>query len=329
MQHNEIRSIPCTICKVCGSTGRPIYKGLEDRIFNSQGSWNFDQCQSKECGLMWLNPMPLEQDIHIAYKSYYTHREESQNKSSMGRLISIGQRNLLKLLLRLTPIYMERQDFNQMYLKGIKPGRLLCVGCGNGLRVVPFVHLGWSVEGQEIDPISAAIASKNGIRVHIGPLDELNLPEASYEAIVMNHVIEHVHDPTKLLMECRRLLMPNGILIAITPNINSYGHRLFKSNWRGLEPPRHIILFCQKSLHLLAKNAGFENPITRTTAANAHHFALDSLNICNNCTNLNPFKKAFYNMSSKLFLIVERIVQSIDKDAGEECILKLRKSPKT
>lgn len=323
---NEIRSIPCPNCKVCGSPGEPTYRGLQDRLFSASGLWNLTQCRNKECGLMWLDPMPLEEDIHKAYQSYYTHGENSHEKRFIEQPHTTILNHILKLLLRLTPIYRERNDFNRMYLGSIKPGRLLEVGCGDGARLIRMAELGWSVEGQEVDPLSAAIAAKTGVKIHLGALENLNLPDTSYEAIVMNHVIEHVHDPLKLLMKCRRLLKSNGIFVAVTPNIHSYGHRIFKSHWRGLEPPRHILLFCQESLRRIAQNAGFENPTTWTTAANAHHFALGSLNIIYGNNNLGTSTKTLYYFGPKLFLLVARIIQTLDKDSGEECVLMLRKS---
>jgi 2-polyprenyl-3-methyl-5-hydroxy-6-metoxy-1,4-benzoquinol methylase len=301
------------------------YQGLSDRLFAATGLWSLKKCQNKECGLMWLDPMPLEADIHEAYQSYYTHGENSNKKSPMEQTITMIMINIFRLILRLTPIHRERKDFNRMYLGNIKPGRLLEVGCGDGTRLARLATLGWSVEGQEVDPISAAIAAKTGIKIHLGSLENLNLPDTSYEAIVMNHVIEHVHDPLKLLMECRRLLSPNGTLITVTPNIRSYGHRIFKSYWRGLEPPRHILLYGQESLRRIAQNAGFENPTTWTTAANAHHFALGSLNIIYGNNNLKPSTKTLYYFGPKLFLLMARIVQRFDKDSGEECVLMLRK----
>lgn len=274
---------------------------------------------------MWLDPMPLEDDIHKAYLSYYTHVDNFQKKRRIAELSSSIKKQILLSLLRLTPIYMERKEFNQMYLGRIIPGKLLGVGCGNGARLAQLEGLGWSVEGQEVDPVSASIAIKNGIKVHLGLLENLNLTDASYDAIVIFHVIEHVHDPLKLLAECKRLLSQNGTLIAITPNTCSYGHRIFKSGWRGLEPPRHLFLFSQKSLRLIANNVGFENPNVWTTAANAHHFALRSLNIIYARNNHRVSVKILLNFCSKMFLIAARIIQIFDKDSGEECVLMLKK----
>jgi len=275
---------------------------------------------------MWLDPMPLEDDLPIAYRSYYTHEHTEGKQSPTAKKIDSFRKSILKLFLRLTPIYQERENFNRMYLGNIKPGRLLGVGCGNGTRLAYLADLGWSVEGQEVDPTSAAAAEKHGIKVHLGPLEDLNLTAASYDAIVMHHVIEHVHNPLNLLMECRRLLAPGGTIISITPNGSSNGHKIFKAHWRGLEPPRHLFIYNQQSLRRLAQLAGFNIFQTWTTSANAHHFFLGSLNIMLNGKIINLPAKALLNIASKFFLITARILFAFNQDSGDECVLKLKQS---
>jgi 2-polyprenyl-3-methyl-5-hydroxy-6-metoxy-1,4-benzoquinol methylase len=268
--------------------------------------------------------MPLEADIHKAYRLYYTHDKNSREGWFFTQLLAKIVIQILKLFLRLTPLHRERKAFSRMYLENIKPGRLLEVGCGDGTRLTQLAALGWSVEGQEVDPISAAAAREKGIKIHLGPLENIRLPDASYDAIVMNHVIEHLYEPVILLSECRRLLSSQGTLISVTPNISSFGHRIFKSNWRGLEPPRHIFLYSQGSLRRIAQMAGFKNPTSWTTASGAHHFAQGSLKIIYGSNKLNLFNKTVCYFAPKLFLLVARLVQAFDNDSGEECVLMLR-----
>jgi SAM-dependent methyltransferase len=79
----------------------------------------------------------------------------------------------------------------------------------------------------------------------------------SFHAITMSHVIEHVHDPRELLTRSFELLKPGGQLYVETPNIDALGHSSFKRSWRGLEPPRHLILFNGDSLVGLLREIGF------------------------------------------------------------------------
>ncbi len=42
-----------------------------------------------------------------------------------------------------------------------------------------------------------------------------------------------------------------------TPNLESPLHRRMGSSWRGLEPPRHVVLFTKRSLTRLLGESGF------------------------------------------------------------------------
>jgi hypothetical protein len=71
--HPARSSVPCPNCYLCGTGGEPLYEGLKDRLFNAPGEWNLKRCPNPECGLLWLDPMPLEEDIGMAYETYFTH----------------------------------------------------------------------------------------------------------------------------------------------------------------------------------------------------------------------------------------------------------------
>lgn len=325
---NELRTLPCPDCYLCGSLGKPLYSNLKDRLFGAPGEWSFRKCPNPECGLVWLDPMPIEEDISKAYIDYYTHVKEVRDIKDRGTGIEFVLRKIVKLfykgLLLMTLIRRERRRHNLMYLDKTKPGRLLEVGCGDGSRLNKIRKLGWGAEGQEVDQAAAEIArSKYGLSVHLGDLRSLGLKELSFDAVIMNHVIEHVHDPVTLLSECFRILKPGGMLVAITPNIESYGHKYFGPDCRMLEPPRHIHLFSQKTLKLLASKAGFQSYEVWTTAADAESIATGSYKIRNHKSGAKSILTSY--ISSILFQIRASAVHFIQPDSGEECILKTLK----
>src|SRR5208337_943273 len=136
--------------------------------------------------------------------------------------------------------------------------RLLDIGCGNGDFLVNAQEAGWFVSGLEPDPEAAAVARQRGLHVTMGTVDVLANEWNSFDAITLSHVIEHVHEPNLLLQAVRRLLKPGGVAYIDTPNIDSRGAHYFGKNWRGLEPPRHLVLFNPASLIALLSALGFE-----------------------------------------------------------------------
>ena len=300
-----------------------------DHLYHTPGEWNLKRCSNSECGLLWLDPMPIEEEINKAYQDYFTHEDNFLNAGS-GNLRSLLRsifRVVHNVLLLLTLTYHERKRLNFMYLDKAKPGKLLEVGCGNGRRLKDIRDIGWEVEGLEVDPKAAALASRTyGLPVHLGALADIGFPKATFDAIIMHHVIEHVHDPVSLFAECRRILKSGGILVTITPNIESYGHRYFGSCWRGLEPPRHLHLFSQRTLRAVAVKAGFVNCDVRTTSARANWFGLASLDIKRIGKHElgNPFKinKYFWRFGYQFW---SSFVHLKDRNSGEECVLKVIK----
>src|SRR5438552_12368189 len=77
-----MRSTPRTSCYLCAAAGPQIYQGVTDRMFSAPGVWNTRRCSSPDCGLLWLDPMPFEDDIGLAYDDYITHQGEFDDQGS-------------------------------------------------------------------------------------------------------------------------------------------------------------------------------------------------------------------------------------------------------
>ena len=101
-------------------------------------------------------------------------------------------------------------------ITGISPGRgrLLDVGAGIGIFMEAAARLGWSVEGVEPSVIAAQLArERTQAPVYQGLLENLEAPEAAYDAVLAFDTLRHVPDPMAFLLRARRLLRPGGILV--------------------------------------------------------------------------------------------------------------------
>jgi 2-polyprenyl-3-methyl-5-hydroxy-6-metoxy-1,4-benzoquinol methylase len=148
------------------------------------------------------------------------------------------------------------------YLPKFRPGvRVLDIGAGNGKFLAKARELGWEVVGVEPDPAAVAAARSLGLDVRKGDVESLVPEGSSFDVITMSHVIEHLHDPRRVLDLAFSLLKPNGRIYIDTPNIDAFGHKRFGRYWRGLESPRHLVLFNWVSLEGLLRDVGFSRVI--------------------------------------------------------------------
>lgn len=292
----EIRGRPCPNCLLCGEAGSPLYDGLRDRLFGAPGEWNLKRCPNSKCGLLWLDPMPLEEDIGKAYENYFTHAAAEGTQSSTPRRASrrlaelfrssyrawrfnygndAGKplRWLLALPIMLSRIECDGLDIPLRYLAVPNRGRMLDVGCGDGSVLKLANELEWDTEGVDFDPAAVANATRNGLSVRLGALKDQRYPENAFDLVLMSHVIEHVPEPLATLSEIRRVLRHGGMLVITTPNAASWGHSHFGHYWRGLEPPRHLQIFNGHNLAALARRAGFaQNAVSSTLRITGYVF---------------------------------------------------------
>lgn len=283
---DELEHVP--VCPVCGGAARQmLHENLVDNVFFvAPGHWILYRCT--QCKNAYLDPRPDQASIGKAYGTYYTHaagetRTGSGNSGPLHRLklrLSNGYVNQRygtrrepaspsgSWLAKLLPRQRQRLDVEFRYLQKPRAGQtLLDIGCGNGDFLLNAREAGWDVAGIDPDPKAVAVATQRGLDVSVGSVESLTGRSGCYDAITLSHVLEHVHDPRLVVQAIHRLLKPGGVIYVDTPNIESRGAQFWGKNWRGLETPRHLVLFSLEGLVGLLKAVGFENlKIKRRTA---------------------------------------------------------------
>jgi 2-polyprenyl-3-methyl-5-hydroxy-6-metoxy-1,4-benzoquinol methylase len=264
-------------CPVCRSKQRELlHAGLRDRAFRvAPGAWTLYRCLGCQSG--YLDPRPTVDSIGRAYTNYYTHQT---NDHPIVRRIGVlrtflhdalnGYRNAVyglnrqpslplgRWLIPLLPPLKAAVDAECRHLpRPVSNGLVLDVGCGNGGFLCLAKEIGWQVYGIDMDPKAVEMARSRGLNVECGGIELLSHESQKYDVITLSHVIEHVHDPLDLLHQLYRLLKPGGVLWIETPNLRSLGYKYFKSSWRGLESPRHLVLFDSISLIDILSKVGF------------------------------------------------------------------------
>lgn len=107
--------------------------------------------------------------------------------------------------------------------------RILEVGCGSGTlwqRVIDRVPAEWDITLTDFSSGMLEDARHNlaehAARFTFQVMDAQDIPfdDATFDAVIANHMLYHVPDRPKALAQIRRVLKPNGVLIAATNGQN-------------------------------------------------------------------------------------------------------------
>jgi len=346
MTNNLIRTKPEPLCKCCQSEGTYLYRNLKDRLFGVQGEWHLKKCNNINCGLIWQDPMPIEEDLGLAYQSYYTHQDSNTNikRNCMKTLLrniylnakqgylatkygyaekqTSLKNKLLGYLLYLDPGRRAWVDGEVFYLAEKPNGKLLEIGFGSGDMLKGMQQKGWVVQGIDFDPNAVSNALSKGLNVRLGSLAEQHYPDNTFDVVVMSHVIEHVPNPKQFIQECYRILKEGGRVISITPNTHSFGHMLYKRNFLALDPPRHLNLFNSQSISNILKLAGFNMIEITSTIRGANDIMIASSTLKHHdhyqLGSIAPLKLRICGVA---FQVLEWFLIKFKKNLGEELLV--------
>jgi len=172
------------------------------------------------------------------------------------------------LLMRRRPSALVAQLQRLLYALELKPlmqrlhrgASVIDIGAGDGSLVLYLQKCGFQVEARDFypaqhwdqeqipyRPIDFSSRSLEALKMHDG---------SPPDAIIMRHVLEHLHDPLDVLKMCLRA----GVryLYLVVPNVHSIWARYFGPNWFYWDPPRHLSHFSMNSLSIIAMRAGFQ-----------------------------------------------------------------------
>jgi 2-polyprenyl-3-methyl-5-hydroxy-6-metoxy-1,4-benzoquinol methylase len=146
---------------------------------------------------------------------------------------------------------------------------LLDVGAHVGVFVEVAGTRGWQASGLEPSRWAVEQGRSRGLTMHQGTLRDAELDAASYDAVTMWDVVEHLIDPQSDLVEAARLLKPGGVLLVHTINIDSAFARLMGKRWPWLVE-MHNYFFSPDTLGAMVEKAGLQVHSSHTQGRYLH-----------------------------------------------------------
>ncbi len=239
-----MQTIHYSHCPVCHSDNLHLIFPVKDYTVSGQ---QFDIFECRNCSLRFTQDVPTQEYIGPYYKSedYISH---TNNKK--GILNSLYQ--------KVRSITMMQKAAVIKKYTGLQKGVLLDVGCGTGSFLNVMQLKGWKVTGLEPDEDTRQLALElHGLKVM--PSNEIfNLQPASFNAITLWHVLEHVHQLHEYIQQLNVLLAPGGKLFIAVPNYTSRDAKIYGKYWAAYDVPRHLYHFSPQSIEVLLKQHGLK-----------------------------------------------------------------------
>jgi 2-polyprenyl-3-methyl-5-hydroxy-6-metoxy-1,4-benzoquinol methylase len=219
-------------CPICDS------KEYEQLAVRTDGL-NIVQC--KKCGLGYLNPRPLEQELYKLYeKDYYSDQLDE-------RIIYKGLAPSIHKIKYYKPYTIDILTSTI----SLKNKRALDIGCSHGKWVYWMQKFGANAIGIDLGQQCVEWGRDNmGLDLRQKEMSSLDEPDESFEQITMIDLIEHVSDIRNFMESLTRKLKPGGVVFVQTPNLESYYK--WQKQWLfldfGLE---HLLYFSAATLDKL------------------------------------------------------------------------------
>ena len=199
----------------------------------------FAACRT--CGMMIYLPRPSVADMEAKFARNATVGDFLPSKDEHVRRTRQRARRLFGIVAPRLP-------------RPVGQCRVLDFGGGDGRLLADFLAAGATCE-----VIDYCIHTVPGVR-HAGRTEQDLARQEPYDAIICNHVVEHLAEPLPVLRQLARALKPDGLIYVEVPV------EVRKAMPAGREPVTHVNFFIPESLKSLMQRAGYSVASCELTA---------------------------------------------------------------
>jgi len=236
-------------CPICSASSVRIVETFEGRSL----------IKCRECRVAYLYPQPSASE----FTNHFEVDDASANKERERRFES----NREPVLDRIVDYIRSRKQ----------PGDILDVGCATGYFLARFCRgTNWRPWGVELSHNFAEQAAAKGIQVRLGQIVQAGFSDCSFDVITVLDAFYYFPEPRATLVELRRILKPEGMLLLDLP---LGGSRIWRTNTRLgrtlsatraplLQTSDHLFYYAPHTIQLLLKQCGFEIQALRLLPAN-------------------------------------------------------------
>lgn len=236
-------------CPCCGGTKLKIFRKSSDSAtsltldnFSASSSTSLRQALTscRNCGLVFVSPMPDESDLLDAYSDNLEEIHSSEN------------RNRIKSFKRV----FTWLNTKELYLKN-KTNYIADVGCASGAFLICAENEGLRAIGFEPSKTLASMAQNEyGLNVINGIFTSAPFSKDKLDMVTLWDVLEHIVKPDSLIKEISNSLKSRGLLLINIPILDSFAARVLRKFW-PFYLDVHVLYFKKKNLIKYLEFHGF------------------------------------------------------------------------
>jgi SAM-dependent methyltransferase len=239
---------------------------IDETMFRIGQSFRYRECE--QCGSVNLAEK-VSSETKLYPDNYYSFSVDPAQTfdgflprflaTAMAKSSLKGSRLFLGFMFRYAPMREVRTlasillSISAAY-SGSVTKNILDVGTGSG--VLPFV-LGLANRSFTIgiDPFLATEKKIKSFELKRAGIQDIH---ETFDLILFNHSLEHMHDIKQSLAHAKSVLEPGGTIIVRIPTVSSQAWDTYRENWFQLDAPRHTCIPSRKGLAGLASSCGLQ-----------------------------------------------------------------------
>ena len=245
LPHLRLRT--CPICDL-DNRSQPVHS-------YSEPPWELKRCAG--CGLVYLENAPEYRKLETELAWEKTQAEEEARRQRRAPILYyIGH-----ALQSIPKDLFGRDKLMSWVRRYVAPGRVLDVGCANGLALLKlpdqYVPCGIEVSRELASVAHARFSARGGEAIQGDAISILpRLAADSFSGVLMVSYLEHELDPRTALQYVARVMRSGARAIVKVPNFASWNRIVRGRRWRGVRFPDHVNYFTPALLERLLRARG-------------------------------------------------------------------------
>lgn len=245
-------------CPICGESSRHAFEAKKYR---------FSRCGARNCGHLFVDPMPTLEELD----KYYAKNTSGLENSDSWTMVEDYEKNP-----RLVHQFYERNRIKFLTRKKYlnSNSSVLDVGCSTGMFLRVLKDKGYSgLTGVDVSREQVTHCREvNKIEAY-RDLSEIE-PQKTFDLVSLYAVLEHVPNPEFVMRQAAERIASGGHLIVDVPNFRSIYRAISRKKWLWLIPPVHLQYFTPKSMTNLARICGLKEVYSSTKSTSTYTYIL-------------------------------------------------------